>query len=142
MKMTDLDVALKIAEIAHEGQTYGVEPYLERHVLDVLARVQWETNDPDAHVVAVLHDCVEDSSLTVADMAWFGVRVQRAVDAITRRENESRLDYLDRVKADDLALLVKRCDLESNIAAGGPRVRKYKSALDHLRWPTTCVGYD
>lgn len=136
--MTDFEVALRVAAIAHSGQRYGDDLFFETHVLDVIARVQRETDDVRAHIVAALHDVVEDTPLTLDNLAYFGTRVQRAVDAISRRPGESYLDYIDRVSRDDLAALVKRCDLAANIAHGGPRVRRYSHALALLGGPIPC----
>lgn len=142
--MKDFEVALRVAAIAHSGQTYGVEPYFERHVLDVVARVQFETDDEIAHTVAALHDIVEDTPLTLDNLAFFGVRVQRAVDALTRRPGETYHAYIDRVVCDDVALLVKRADLLANLNADTPPriAQRNRAALGLLHGSTTCEGYD
>lgn len=141
--MNRLEVALKIAEIAHDGQSYGGEPYLEAHVLAVVAMVQAETDEQDAAIVAALHDVVEDSDITLANLNWFGIEVRDAVDALTKRENESELDYLQRCALNRLASLVKRADILCNLRAskqGTARARKYeqKLALLYEMTPIPC----
>ena len=137
--MSDFQTALRVASIAHSGQRYGENDYFSFHVLDVVVRSQEVSDDPVIHTIAALHDIVEDTSFTIDNVAYFGLRVQHAVDALTRRENESRLDYLDRVKQNADAVIVKACDLKSNIAhdPGSLRARRYLSDLDYIE-PTPC----
>ena len=130
----DLETALHVASIAHSGQKYGSEPYFERHVMDVVARTQAATDDVAAHVVAALHDVVEDTALTLDDIGFVGTRILRAVDAITRRDGETYPDYIERVLADDLAALVKRADLTANLAANPSpdQAARYRAALKQM----------
>ena len=71
----------------------------------------------DAMIVAVLHDAIEDSELTLDDLAreGFSPAVIDAVDALTHRPAESYDDYLRRVRANELARRVKLVDLEHNM---------------------------
>ena len=66
--------------------------------------------------VAWLHDVVEDKpSVTLEDIKnSFGSRVAEAVDAITCRPDESKLDYHARVRLNPIALTVKAADLADN----------------------------
>lgn len=72
--------------------------------------------DPVAQAVAWLHDVVEDTDVTLADLRDAGLpeRVVVAVDAITRRDEEPRDDYYARVANDPIALRVKRADIADN----------------------------
>jgi (p)ppGpp synthase/HD superfamily hydrolase len=134
--MNALDKALRLALVMHDGQTYDGESYFSRHVLDVLVRTMEITDDIDAHVVAVTHDLVEDTSIELDHIeSLFGLRIRDAVDAISKRPGESYDRYLDRVAADDLARLVKIVDLKSNLEAG--HSDRYLAALDRLE-PTPC----
>jgi (p)ppGpp synthase/HD superfamily hydrolase len=69
-----------------------------------------------AQIVALLHDVVEDTAATLADLvaAGYPPPVVAAVDALTHREDESTLDYLTRIAADPLAVVVKRADMADN----------------------------
>lgn len=106
--------AREIAERAHAGQVDKLgEPYLE-HVRRVAAFV---AGDPLAEVVAWLHDVLEDTELTAADLRAAGMEEQviAAGVAITRLEGEREEDYLARVSADPVARKVKlEADLVDN----------------------------
>jgi hypothetical protein len=102
--------ALKLATAAHEGQVdKGGHPYIE-HLLAVERLV----SSPKQRVVALLHDVVEDTEVTLDDLKVFGQQVVKAVDAITKRPGESLDDYLVRVEANPLARTVKIADLTHN----------------------------
>lgn len=50
-------------------------------------------------IVAILHDVVEDTDITLDDISYrFGEVIADAVDAITHRKNEPREEYYTRVK--------------------------------------------
>jgi len=71
-----------------------------------------------ACVVAVLHDIVEDTDITLDDLKekGFDDEIVVAVDAITRREDETKyFDFIERVKKNDIARIVKIYDLEDNM---------------------------
>ena len=78
-----LNEAIKTAAQAHVGQVRkGTQiPYIV-HPLEVLAIVAGLTDDVEVMMGAVLHDTVEDTYLTMADIeAKFGERVARLVAA-------------------------------------------------------------
>ena len=68
-------------------------------------------------IVAQLHDNLEDSYEFDSEYLYkvFGVEITDAVIAITKDKNESRNQYIERVKQNDLALKVKICDTICNI---------------------------
>jgi hypothetical protein len=104
--------AFGIAVAAHDGQLDKTgRPYVE-HPLRVRDRVQGES----ARTVALLHDVVEDSAWTLADLEveGFAPHVVTAVDALTKRPGESLEDSMARVVGDDLARAVKCADLADN----------------------------
>lgn len=115
----DITKARAIAKIAHAGQKYGDgSDYFERHILDVVKGVV-KAGGSGGHAVAVayLHDTVEDTAVTLDDLADMGFNdyIIAAVDALTRRDGENYLsDYIPRVKKNDLAAFVKKCDLAAN----------------------------
>jgi len=103
-------MAFGLASKAHEGQVdKGGNPYIE-HPLAVERLV----SKPKEGVVALLHDVVEDTDVTLEDLAPFGRQVVKAVDAITQRAGESRDGYLTRVEANPIARIVKIADLTHN----------------------------
>jgi (p)ppGpp synthase/HD superfamily hydrolase len=110
--MATIDKALQIAAKAHEGQKEkDGQPYI-LHPLRVLNSVEGEA----AQIVAVLHDVIEDSSVTEDDLRreGFGESVIAAVRCVTHREDESYADYVVRCRGNEVARRVKLADLEDN----------------------------
>ena len=73
-----------------------------------------------AYIVGLLHDVVEDSSITLEALreAGFSYEVINAVDALTRRkkQGETYRETSMRVAANPLARVVKMADLKDNMA--------------------------
>jgi len=107
----DVEAAKALATQMHAGQTDKAGlPYIT-HPMRVARRLE----SPEAQVVGWLHDTVEDTALTVDDIASrFGPETAAAVDAISRRDGEAWPDYLDRVQANPMARRVKISDLIDN----------------------------
>jgi len=98
----------------------------------------------EERLVAVLHDVVEDSDVTLDDLRrqGYGERIVAAVDHLTRREGESYDDFVARAAADPLARAVKVADLEDNLDTtrlaeiterDQERLARYQRALDSIR---------
>ncbi|MCE7011588.1 HD domain-containing protein [Kibdelosporangium philippinense] len=107
-----LDDAIRIARAAHAGQVdKGGKPYID-HPLRVLARVK----GAHAQMAAVLHDVVEDTSVTASDLRSAGCPedVVVAVIALSKVPGETMPSYLRRVAADPIAVQVKRADIADN----------------------------
>lgn len=105
-------VARALATRAHAGQTDKAgRPYIE-HPADVASRL----DDADARAAAWLHDVVEDTDVTLADLrtAGFPDAVVDAVDAVTKRPGENYEDAIARAGQDPVGRLVKRADIASN----------------------------
>lgn len=110
--MATIEKALQIAARAHEGQLDKQgQPYI-LHPLRVMAAVEGE----EARIVAVLHDVIEDSSVTADDLRreGFGEDILEALDRLTHRKDESYADYVIRCKGHEIARRVKLADLEDN----------------------------
>lgn len=135
--MFTLADAVALATSAHDGQVdKSGRPYIG-HPLRVMASVEGE----HAQMAAVLHDVVEDTSVTAADLTARGCPsdVVDAVVALSHLPGEPQEDYLRRVAANPLALLVKRADIADNLSPArmarlddGTRARleiKYATAL-------------
>lgn len=108
-----LNKAIEIARIAHEGQVdKGGQPYIT-HPLRVMNNVE----TVEEKIVAVLHDSVEDSDLTLEDLRTEGFSdlIVDAIAAITKGEGEKRQDYLNRVMNNQIALRVKIADMTDNM---------------------------
>ena len=135
---TDVEAARLLATQAHSGQTDKAGlPYIT-HPMRVAGRL----DTPEAQVVGWLHDTVEDTSLTLAEIeAQFGSETAAAVNAISRREGEAWRDYLGRVAANPVAKAVKISDLIDNSNLGRipvitmrdvKRQERYNKALQKL----------
>ena len=107
----DIEAAKAIALKAHEGQTDKAGlPYITHP-----ERVASRLTTPETQVVGWLHDTVEDTFLTVKDIAeQFGSDTAAALDAISHRDGEAWSDYIDRVAANPVARQVKISDLIDN----------------------------
>ena len=134
----DVAAARALATKAHEGQTDKAGlPYITHP-----ERVALRMESPELQVIGWLHDTVEDTTLTVKDIAErFGPETAAAVDAISRRDGEKWSDYLDRVAANPMARQVKSSDLidNSNLSRlphvtlkDVERQKKYNKALKKL----------
>jgi (p)ppGpp synthase/HD superfamily hydrolase len=141
--MTDcLEDAIALAARAHCGQKdRGGQPYI-LHVLRVMLRQQ----DEVARIVAVLHDVLEDTSITLADLreAGYSAEICMAVDCLTRRTGEPYEEMIDRVAANPIARRVKLADLEDNMdmrrlessdETALARLGKYRAAWGKLMAP-------
>jgi (p)ppGpp synthase/HD superfamily hydrolase len=135
-----LDEAIQVARRAHEGQLdKSGRPYIA-HPLRVMGKLRGEHE----RMAAVLHDVVEDTSVTLADLAALGcpAEVLAAVAAISKQPGEDQATYLARVAANPIARVVKRADIADNMSpdrlsrldpATQARLRtKYESALQQL----------
>lgn len=109
--------ARKLAESAHAEQVDKAgNPYVEH-----LARVAAAVADQPVHsgllqAVAWLHDVVEDTDVDELGLIAAGMprEVIEAVEAITHRPHEPRVDYYARVRANPFALTVKLADVADN----------------------------
>jgi len=106
--------AIALAAKAHEDQTdRGGHAYI-LHPLRMMMRLR--TTDDELMAIAVLHDVIEDSDYTLANLveAGFSDRVIEGVNALTRITNESYDHFIKRCAANPDAKLVKREDLRDN----------------------------
>jgi hypothetical protein len=107
-----------LARDAHKGQTRrdGVTPYIE-HCAAVVARIANAAVDADAIAVAWLHDVLEDTVLTEADLLSLGVapHVVEAVVCLTKVKGGNYQDYLVGVKRNRMATEVKIADMLANL---------------------------
>jgi (p)ppGpp synthase/HD superfamily hydrolase len=109
----NLEKAIALAAKAHEGQRDKAGmPYI-LHPLRLMLKMDSETE----MIAAALHDVIEDSETTAGDLADMGFsdEVLKAVDCLTRRENESYDDFIERAKANPISRKVKIADLEDNM---------------------------
>jgi len=108
-----LPIAIQMAAHAHGGTiNKDGSPYI-LHPIRLMMRARGYAEQ----IVAVLHDTVEDTSLTLARLqeAGFPREVVAAVDALTKREGEEYASSIERVAGNPLAARVKLLDLYDNI---------------------------
>lgn len=127
--MATLEEAIALAVRAHQRQKDKAgAPYI-LHPLRLMLRMDSEP----AMMVAVLHDVVEDSPITLENLRELGFpeTVVTAVDSLTRRPEESYEAFIDRVKLNPLARRVKLADLEDNMDL---RRLQHVTDRDQQRW--------
>lgn len=112
-----LNKAIILATEAHAGQTDKAgQPYI-LHPLRVMNRCQ----SVEAKIVAVLHDVVEDTDVTIEQLFdTFGETIGRAVDTLTKQPGDDYKSYimdiwLDGGPISELAAEVKIADLRDNM---------------------------
>jgi (p)ppGpp synthase/HD superfamily hydrolase len=110
--MADLEKALQIAVRAHAGQKdKNGAPYIFHSI-----RVMTRCASPDAKIVALLHDVVEDTDVTFEELEkeGFSDRILAALMLVTRSDDETYEEFVERTTQDAIAIEVKIADLEDN----------------------------
>ncbi|OWR30863.1 GTP pyrophosphokinase [Saccharibacillus sp. O23] len=137
--MSTLARAIALAAQYHEGQTdKGGRPYIF-HPLRLMLKALTE----EEQIVAVLHDTIEDTDLTLDDLRrdGFSNEIVEAVDRLSRRDDETYHEFILRIKKNRLASRVKILDLQDNMdltrikkpsEKDQKRLAKYSRALDTL----------
>lgn len=142
-----IETALAIALAAHRGQRDKSGAAYILHPVRLMAQF----DDTPTRVVALLHDTVEDSALTLDDLRarGFPEAIVAGVEAMTRRADETYEAFIARAGANPLARRVKRADLADNmdlkrLAVVGEgdvaRLRRYFAAWHRLSDGATEAG--
>jgi (p)ppGpp synthase/HD superfamily hydrolase len=112
MPSASVDDALRLIA----DKFYGVtdedgEPYV-LHCLRVMLGV----SDPQVQLVALMHDVVEDTDVSLDDLSAMGFapEVVQAVDLVTHRQGVSYAEYVVRLSGNAWAREVKLADLRDN----------------------------
>jgi (p)ppGpp synthase/HD superfamily hydrolase len=111
--MSTLERAIEIAARSHAGQVDKAgQPYI-LHPLRLMLAV----TAPEERIAAVLHDVVEDTPVTLDDLAaaGFSQDVLTAVAALTKLEGESRIAAAQRAAQNPIARVVKLADVADNM---------------------------
>lgn len=107
--------AFAIAEHAHRFQVrkWSGKPYITHPIA-----VADAFDDVNYRIVAVLHDTIEDTSLTFKDLAEKGVQgdLLYVIDILTHKETQSYCDYILRIKDVTMARLIKIEDIKHNMS--------------------------
>lgn len=153
--MIDITKIYDFAKDLHKGQKYGKESYWDGHIAKVINTIELPSgvySDSDfsmiVYALAALHDGIEDQNLSIEKAisvvmeAGFSqamaYRFASALLAITKAEGEDYVEYLGRVKSDEIAKIVKIADVRSNLCSerkegNKNRINKYKLALYFLQ---------
>ena len=105
--------AEKLAREAHAGQfrNDGITPYIVHP-----EAVANSMGSDDEQIIAWLHDVVEDTHIEMKDLMLLNIpfEIMRPINSLTRKDDESYLDYILRVKEDKVAIRVKLADMKHN----------------------------
>lgn len=136
-----LEVAIKIAVEAHRGQLDKAgQPYI-LHPL----RVMLSLSDEKDRIVGVLHDVIEDTNITYDYLIANGFEGQReileALKSVTKEEDETYNEFIERVALNSIGKRVKLADLQDNMDLSRiqkptekdyERIKRYKKAREKL----------
>ena len=132
-----LSKAIQLAYKAHKWQ-------LDKQWLPYIfhpMRVAIQMTTEDEKIVALLHDVIEDSDITASFLLlyWFEKHIVDAVVILTRARSQKKSEYreyLEKVKLNELARVVKIEDLKDNLRPDrkwGKNRSKYLKALIFLQ---------
>ena len=137
--MSTIDEAIALASRSHATQKDRAgQPYI-LHPLRLMLKFKTEPEQ----IVAVLHDVVEDTDVTLEALRTLGFsdQVVEAVDCLTKRQGEQYGAFIDRIAVNALARKVKVEDIRDNLDlarlpsvgdADLKRAAKYHTALTYL----------
>jgi GTP diphosphokinase / guanosine-3',5'-bis(diphosphate) 3'-diphosphatase len=97
----------------------------------------------EERIVAMLHDVIEDTDIPLEYLREEGYSetIVQAIDYLTRREGESYMDFIKRVKQNPIARKVKIADIKDNMDLSRipnptekdfQRMKRYEKALREL----------
>ncbi len=123
--------ALEFATKKHAGQkrkngdNYIIHPI----------RVSQEVFTEKQKVIALLHDTLEDTETTYEELKKeFGIEVAHSVLVLTKTENETYEEYIQRVKTNPDAVRVKIADIADNLddSPSNSAIKKSSSSITEL----------
>jgi len=135
-----LHKAITIACDAHQGQSsINGEPYI-LHPLRLLIKAK----SNEEKIIAVLHDVIEKSNISLADLKnkGFDQNIISSIESLSRRRGESYVDYIARLMKNNISVKIKLLDLADNIKIHNEnndngiydaKINQYKNALKQIR---------
>jgi len=135
-----LNKALYLATLHHRYQTnLAGEPYIF-HCIRVAAKFK----DPFYKTIALLHDTIEDTTLTIEDLHEEGFSLLKVtiINSLTRKKDEPYMEYIERLSFFSKAIEIKLADLEDNMNTyrlkkwdekASKRIERYMKARDFLQ---------
>ena len=137
--------AMKIAYAAHHGQVdKGGIPYIfhPMHLAE-------EMSDDVSCCIAILHDVVEDTAVTMEDLEReFPPTVIEPLKLLTHQDGVNYYDYIRAIKEDPYAREVKLADLRHNMNVSRLRGVQPTPDTEHLQerymkaYDILTTGYD
>ena len=136
-----LHKAITIACEAHKGQSsINGEPYI-LHSLRLLIK----SKSNEERIIAVLHDVIEKSNISLADLnnKGFDQNIICSIDSLSRRKSESYIDYIGRLMQNRISVKIKLLDLADNNKMHrennkdgiyDAKINQYKNALKQIRF--------
>lgn len=135
-----IKIAHEIAKKAHAGQVDKAGMDYIKHPEAVASFV----NTTEEKATAYLHDVLEDTQITAADLLNAGIphNVVEAAQVLTKEKYTPYFEYLSRVKENSLARTVKLADLKHNSDRSRlaritdkdlKRLEKYRKAIKFLK---------
>ena len=127
------ETALALATEKHKGQKrWNGDDYVTHPI-----RVASNFENEELKCVAVLHDLVEDTDVTIHDLQHkykVSKNICIVLSMLTHKTNDSYADYIMIVKSNPIAVVVKIADLNDNLRdlKKGQRRDKYELALKLL----------
>ena len=117
------DQALRISIKAHKGQKDKSGREYVMHPIRVAERCK----NPKAKIVALLHDTIEDTDITIEYLLknGFPEEIINGVLSVTKQAGETYEDFVRRAAKNALGKEVKQADLEDNMD-----IRRLKEITD------------
>jgi hypothetical protein len=139
MPQATLDDALALVVAKFRGiSDKDGQPYI-LHCLRVMLGV----TDPAARLVALMHDLVEDTDVTLGDLRshGFAEEVVRGVELMTHTDQLSYAEYVVRLKENPLARQAKLSDLRDNYSIDRVAFRDQHREQDTMRIQRYMLSY-
>ena len=116
-------------QVDKQGDPYFLHPF----------RVMMKCQTDEERIVALLHDIIEDTDYTLAELRkTFGDEIANAVIHISRGCDEPYFKYIERLSKNQLAIRVKELDLMDNLDGSRGCIsdslrNRYQKALSLIR---------
>ncbi|MEO1615774.1 MAG: HD domain-containing protein [Planctomycetota bacterium] len=137
--MSDFDTALALVAEHFKGvRDKAGMPY----VLHCL-RATMHVDSLDAKMVAIMHDLVEDTLVTMDDLRehGFSKTVLDAIERVTHLPDVSYADYVVKIKGNPIAREVKLADLRDNTDPSRALLREGREQRDSKRIQKYLLSY-
>lgn len=137
--MNKLTEAIQIATTFHKGQyRWDGSPYILHPTRVLNSLLSNGITDEDILCSAVLHDVVEDTEVTIEEIIeWFWEWVGEIVSLLTHDKGEDYSLYIEKIKENKSATLIKLADIEDNCSISSQSkswASDKKKAERHLKY--------